>query len=106
MSSLPAIYPPTRSQPKAHTTPKDPADVVRYGMDFGKELAELGETVQSFTVTAEAGLTVSLPQELNGLVSAVMSDGDAGRDYVVTYQVVTTNAYVIEASGVVRVRNR
>jgi hypothetical protein len=66
-----------------------------YDFDFTKfrEFARLGQTVQSATVTAApAGeLVLGTPAAVGGLVQVRVSGGVAGRIYVVTCRVVTSD---------------
>lgn len=78
----------------AESYKKDPAAVLDFGVDLngllhGRAGAKsnwlaAGETVSSFTVTAEAGLTVQSPSQSGGLITFWLSNGEAGQSYQVT----------------------
>ena len=87
------------------TTPKDPSDVVPYSLDINADILS-GDSVSSHTVTAETGLTVDSSSESAGVITGVFSGGTAGKNYDVTWQVVTTNGYTLNYSTIIRVANR
>lgn len=77
---------------------KDPAAVLDYAWDWATNWLAAGETISSHTVTATAGLTVDSSNESAGVVTAWLSGGTAGSDYVVTCQIVTNAGRTDERS--------
>ena len=95
---------------------KDPAAVLDYAWDWNAEtngnsttsgdwLAS-GETITSHSVTSEPGLTVDSSGESAGIVTAWLSGGTAGEDYLVTCQVVTDGGRTDERDIKIECRNR
>jgi hypothetical protein len=83
---------------------KYPDSAPYYEFDIGAELTSIGDTVDTYDVTADTGLTVSDVTLQVGTESGVanagirfkLSGGSEGTEYVVTLTVVTaTNAETI-----------
>ena len=100
-----ATYLPDRSKPLVFTTPKDPSDVVAYGVNVSAEIAA-GDSYSSHTVTVESGLTKDSDAHATGVISAVVSGGTAGTSYEVAYRLITTNGVDVTYTGLVKVANR
>lgn len=69
---------------------KDPSASLDYRFDWSKWL-DTGETIASFLVTPETGLTLDLSEEANGIVTAWLSGGNLGTSYKVTCHIETSN---------------
>lgn len=79
---------------------KDPGAVLDYGWDLRalsheqegavSDWLESDETVSSFTVTADAGLTVDSSSETDGLIMAWLSGGTASQKYEVSCEFTTS----------------
>ena len=100
-----ATYAADQAKAERFVTPKDPSDVVPYSVDFSADIAS-GDSVSSQTVTPETGLTLDASSESAGVITGVFSGGTAGKNYDVTWQVVTTNGYTLNYSTIIRVANR
>ena len=72
---------------------KDPNAVLDYAFDWSDWLAA-GETISTFTVTAETGLTLGTgdksPSQANGVVTYWLSGGTAGINYKVACLITTS----------------
>lgn len=85
---------------------KDPQAVLDYAIDWSGWLAE-GETVSSFPVTVDTGLTVAQPATHSaGVVTVWLSGGTAGKTYTVTSHVVTNQGREDDRSIRIRVDER
>jgi hypothetical protein len=67
---------------------KDPESVLDYNFDWSGWL-DTNETIASFTVTADTGLTVDSSTEAAGKVTAWLSGGTEGTRYKVVCEIVT-----------------
>lgn len=89
---------------------KDPDEVKDYvfewnGASPGPALST-GDSVSSFTVAVESGITLDSSEEFeDDAVRVWLSGGTAGNDYTVTCRVVTAQGRTLEASILVKVRN-
>lgn len=84
---------------------KQPTEVLDYDVDFSEWFADRTDTLGSFAVVAEAGITVARSTNIGNVVKVVLSGGTNGTKYKVTVRVTTTpNAYVREADFVVTVK--
>jgi hypothetical protein len=72
------------------TYAKAPAAVLDYGWDWSEWLAEMDDTVASYTITPDDGLTLDSDYESEGIITAWLSGGTASVSYNVVCQVVTT----------------
>lgn len=96
---------------------KTPDEVLDYDFDWkplsnGKPGAESdwlaeGEGIDSFTVTAESGLTVDGYSENSGIVKGWFSGGSDGTDYIATCKIVTDAATprTAERSIIIRIED-
>ena len=57
---------------------KDPSAVLDYVFDWTEWLAT-GETIESYVITVDAGLTLNSDSESNGAVVAWLSGGEVGK---------------------------
>jgi len=97
---------------------KDPNEVLDYKFDWAAETnnsvvgatnwLEDDETISSYTVTAEAGITKDSDskEDLNTSIVVWLSGGTAGLDYNVVCQVLTNKGRTGERTIVIRVRER
>jgi hypothetical protein len=73
------------------TYEKDPQAVADYAFDWSQWLTG-GDTIASFTVVAETGLTIDAvpaPSESGGVITYWVSGGTLGEEYTVTCHIVT-----------------
>lgn len=85
---------------------KDPSAVLDYAVDWTGWLAE-GETIGSFPVTVDAGLTVAQAATHSaGVVTVWLSGGTAGKTYTVTSRVTTNQGRTDDRSIRIRVEER
>lgn len=84
---------------------KDPEAVLDYVFDWTGWLAD-GETIQSRTVTAEAGITKDSDSHADGVVTVWLSGGTVETTYRVECKVTTSAGRTDERSIFVRVRER
>lgn len=91
----------------ADTFTKDPSAVLDYAFDWSTWLdSDNSETISSHTVTAETGITLDSDSESDGVVTAWMSAGTAGKNYTVTCKIVTSAGRTDERSITILCRNR
>lgn len=83
----------------------DPDSVLDYSVDWTAWLAE-GETITSYTFTADTGLTVVSDSEADGVVTVWLTGGTAGRRYKVECQVTTDQDRTDERSFFLKVVDR
>lgn len=83
---------------------KDPDAIVDYTIDWTDWLA--GDTIQTSTWTAPAGITVSSESETTTKATVFLSGGTAGKVYLVTNRIVTAAGRTEERSLTVRVEAR
>lgn len=69
---------------------KDPKAVLDYAFDWATYL-HLGETVVSYVVTPESGLTLVSDAETDGVIIVWLSGGSAGESYEVECSIVTSD---------------
>lgn len=79
---------------------KDPSAVLDYVFDWKprthgvsgatSDWLATGETISSYTVTAETGLTKDSDSESDGVVTVWLSGGTAGENYKVACKITTT----------------
>jgi hypothetical protein len=68
---------------------KDPDAVLDYAVDWSGWV-EVGETINSYTVTVTSGLTLVSDSEAGGVVTAWLSGGTVGSAYTVTVHIITS----------------
>ena len=72
---------------------KDPEAVLDYAFDWNDATnpwLATGETISSYTVTAQTGLTKDSDSEASGVVTVWLSGGTAGTTYRVECKIVTS----------------
>ena len=78
----------------AASFPKDPDAVLDYAFDWNNEAEgkwlQDGETISSYVVTADAGITKDSDSETDGIVTIWLSGGTAGESYVVGCKIITS----------------
>ena len=84
---------------------KDPSAVLDYVFDWTEWLAT-GETIESYVITVDAGLTLNSDSESNGAVVAWISGGEAGKWYKVACKITTNAGRIDERTLHIRVENR
>ena len=67
---------------------KHPTEILDYELDWSDWLSE-GETITSYTVTADTGITKEADSKTGNIVTIWLSGGTAGERYVVTCTIVT-----------------
>ena len=68
---------------------KDPDAVLNYAVDWSDWL-EIGETISSYVVIVDSGLTLVTDSEAEGVVTAWLSGGTVGKAYTVTVHIITS----------------
>ena len=91
----------------SNTWIKDPDAVLDYTVDWSAWL-EGSDTIDTFDVDVEPadGLTVDSVLDTDTTITAWISGGDAGEDYVVRFRVTTTGARTDDRSITLLVRQR
>ncbi len=84
---------------------KDPEAVLDYAFDWSEWLAT-GETISSYTITVETGLTNDSDSESSGIVTVWLSGGTADNEYDVACRIVTNAGRTDERTITIRVRNK
>lgn len=83
---------------------KQPVDVLDYDFDFSDWLTDRADTILSFTVTADTGLTVGDTSTVDGVVKVFLSGGTSGQQYKVTCTVVTNGGRTKQAELAIKVK--
>lgn len=83
---------------------KDPSAVKDYSVDWAAWLA--GDTISSYTVVVQAGLTKDSDSRNVGVVTVWLSGGVAGKTYSVVNRIVTTNGRTEERTFEILVKNQ
>lgn len=68
---------------------RDPDARLDYAVDFGAEWLQDGETITSYEVEVDPGLTLESSSEADGRVTAWISGGEAGRTYLARFRITT-----------------
>jgi hypothetical protein len=89
--------------PSAFT--KDPDSVLDYEFDWSSWLAS-GETISSYVVAADTGITVDSDSNDTDSVTVWLSSGTAGIKYTVGCKIVTSASRTVERSIKIRVKER
>ena len=84
---------------------KDPDAVLDFAFDWSSWLAE-SETINTYTVTVESGLTKDSDSQANGKVTVWLSGGTAGNWYTVACRIVTSASRTDERTMRIRVEER
>lgn len=85
---------------------KHPAETIDYDLDFSSWLAARSDTVSTFTVSADTGVTIASTVEAGGVVRGFISGGTSGRAYEVAASINTAGGRVKRGRILVRVRGR
>jgi hypothetical protein len=86
-------------------SPKSPADVADYFIDWSNFLAE-AETIASVVFTATSGLTVGTTDFSGKVARARLSGGTAGSSYAVTCVITTSSSETFSVTKNLIVQNR
>ena len=84
---------------------KDPDAVLDFAFDWSSWLAE-SETINTYTVTVESGLTKDSDSQADGKVTVWLSGGTAGNWYTVACRIVTSAGRTDERTMRIRVEDR
>jgi len=84
---------------------KDPDAVLDYVFDWSDWL-DSDETISSYIITEETGITVDSDSESDGLVTVWLSGGSAGEKYNVACKITTSLGRTDERTMIIHVRNR
>ena len=79
------------------TFPKDPNAVLDYEFGWDTWLGT-SETISSYTITPDAGITVDSSSESGGIVTAWLSGGTAGEAYIIACKIGTDEGRTDERS--------
>ena len=85
--------------------PKDPAAVLDYVFNWSDWL-ESNETISSHVITVDSGITKDSDNESAGVVTAWLSGGTHGSDYIVACKIITSLSRTDERSINIRCRER
>jgi hypothetical protein len=88
----------------ADTFIKDPSDVLDYTFDWTSFLAT-GETISSYTVTPDTGLTKDSDSQASGVITYWLSGGTADSLYNVVCKIVTSAGRTVERTATFKVKN-
>lgn len=88
----------------ATTFIKDPSDVLDYTFDWTNVLAT-GETISSYTVTPDTGLTKDSDSQASGVITYWLSGGTADSLYNVVCKIVTSAGRTVERTATFTVKN-
>lgn len=83
---------------------KQPAEILDYDVDFSDWFTNRLDTLASFTVTADAGITVVGSTRSGNVVKVILSGGTSGTKYKIQIQLTTSAGMVKEADFVVAVK--
>jgi hypothetical protein len=84
---------------------KDPDAVLDYSFDWSAWL-DVAETISSYTIDEDTGITVDSDSEAAGVVTVWLSGGTAGTTYAVRCEVVTDAGRTDERTMVIKVQER
>ena len=84
---------------------KDPDEYLDYVFDWSSWLQD-GETIDSYVVTPETGITVDSKSESEGKVTVWLSGGTPGANYMVGCRITTSVGRIAERSMLIKVRQR
>jgi len=84
---------------------KDPSAVLDYVFDWTEWLAT-GESISSYTITADTGITVETDSEASGKVTVWLSGGTAGINYKVACKITTSAGRTDERTIWIKVVDR
>ena len=89
----------------AETFTKDPDEVLDYTFDWTDYL-ETGETIASYVITADTGITSGTESQASGVVTYWLTGGDATYTYKVACKIVTSAGRTAERTVTVWVIDR
>ncbi len=84
---------------------KDPSAVLDYVFDWTGWLAT-GETISSYTVTAQSGITLDSDSATDDTVTVWLSGGTSGSRYRVSCKITTNAGRIDERSMIIDCQNR
>ena len=84
---------------------KDPDAVLDYSFDWSDWL-DVTETISSYTIDADTGITVDSDSESAGVVTVWLSGGTAGQTYAVRCEIVTSDSRTDERTMLIKVQER
>ena len=84
---------------------KDPQAVLDFAFNWASWLAT-GETISTYTVTAQTGLTKDSDSESSGVVTVWVSGGTAGTWYTLACKIVTSAGRTDERTMRIQVDDR
>lgn len=85
---------------------KDPSAVLDYAFDWDEYWLRDSETISSYVVTVDTGLTKDSDSKSSGIVTVWLSGGTHGEDYIVACLISTNLGRDEERSINIRCRNR
>jgi hypothetical protein len=83
---------------------KRPGETIDYDITFVEWLAKRADTVSTFSVATDAGITKVAEEHASGVVKVYLSGGTAGRTYKVTATITTVLGRIKQGQITVRVR--
>jgi hypothetical protein len=84
---------------------KDPDATLDFAFDWSDWLAD-SETISTYTITAQTGLTKTLDSQANGIVTVWVSGGTAGNWYSLACKIVTNANRTDERTMRIQVQDR
>jgi len=88
---------------------KDPSAVLDWAFDWNdtsKPWLATGESISSYTITADTGITVETDSEASGKVTVWLSGGTAGINYKVACKITTSAGRTDERTIWIKVVDR
>lgn len=74
-----------------------------YSFNFQRWLAAVSDSIVSFVISADEGITIDESFEVQGIVTAFMLGGDIGQSYTVTCKITTLDERIDSRSMVIQV---
>ena len=84
---------------------KDPDAVLDFHFDWSGWLAS-GETISSYVITTQTGITKDSDSDSSGIVTVWLSGGTAGSNYSLACKITTSDSRTDERTMTIEVRNR
>ena len=84
---------------------KDPDAMLDYAFDWSGWL-QSGETISSYSITVDSGLTKESDNESDGVVTVWLSGGTAGSEYTVSCKITTSMSRTDERTMRIKVVER
>lgn len=85
---------------------KDPHAGLDYTFNWSGWLSKEGDTISSYVITADAGITVVSDSKSSGKIIVWLSGGTAGNVYTVACRVTTVLGRIEEQSMQIRVQEK